>query len=69
LYHFVLILSVLFIKAGDDNEYFLNVNKIYNGDRTVHYRENILKAEKDIALSNSIKLAKEQYLKPNDKKD
>lgn len=57
--------EVLFVKAGVDNQYFLNVNKIYNGDRTIHYRENIMKAQYDKELSESIRLSKEQYAERN----
>lgn len=52
--------EILFIKTGVENEYFLNVNKIYNGDRTTHYRTNILNGNS--VLKESIRLSKEQYL-------
>lgn len=56
--------EVLFVKAGVESEYFLNVNKIYNGDRTVHYRD----MKKNIGLDKNyeaeVALTKAKYLGP-----
>lgn len=53
--------SLIFIKTGSDNEYFINVNMIFNGKRQGLYQKNIIMGDEEhkqkLIQANSIMLA------------
>ena len=53
--------EIIYNKTGNDHFYFLNVNKIFNGDRTYHYRKLHEKAKKDSDLKENIEQTKLIY--------
>ncbi len=59
--------EVLFVKAGVESRYFLNVNKIHNGDRTFHFRKMRSAVKKDKNYKRLIAETKAKYLGPKNK--